>query len=135
LLISVKLPAPNAEGIVSPELAVLVEYTYTPGAIVTDSAPEPGYPLAVAQVYKSKFVWFVDIVRDTEADLPCKLAIEIAPVGTAAKLLTLVWFNEIVVVEGMPSSVLTWLIDICPTGSAIMEFQKQLCHSRLLNCL
>jgi hypothetical protein len=58
-------------------------------------------------VYKSKFVWLADIVIATEADLPCKLAIEIAPLGTWAKLLTFAWFNEIVVVEGIPSSVLT----------------------------
>jgi hypothetical protein len=58
-------------------------------------------------VYKFKFVWLADIVSATEADLPCKLDIEICPLGTAAKLLTFAWFNEIAVVEGIPSSVLT----------------------------
>jgi hypothetical protein len=38
----------------------------------------------------------------------------IAPLATPKRPRTLAWFNEIVVVEAKPSSVLTWLSEIAP---------------------
>jgi hypothetical protein len=46
----------------------------------------------------------------------------IAPLALPNSVRTLVWFNEIAVVEAMPSSVLTWDIEIAPdAGNAISD--------------
>ena len=44
----------------------------------------------------------------------------IVPDGTPANARTLAWFRLIVVVDGIPSSVLTWDIDIVPVGSVML---------------
>jgi len=61
----------------------------------------------------------LETVKETPADFPCKFAIDIAPVGTPAKVRTAALFNEICAVELSPSSVFTWDIDICPLGKGI----------------
>ena len=53
-------------------------------------------------------------------DLPRKLFMLMVPDGTPANERTLAWFRLIVVVDGSPSSVLTWDIDIVPVGSVML---------------
>lgn len=53
-------------------------------------------------------------------DLPRKLFMLIVPDGTPANARTLAWFRLIVVVDGSPSSVLTWDIDIVPVGNVML---------------
>jgi hypothetical protein len=52
------------------------------------------------------------MVALNDADLPCKLLMEICPLGTLASERTAASFKLINAVDEYPSSVLTWDIDI-----------------------